>query len=73
MGPPVLGAAIVTTINTVVSNITIYYQLILGLIIMFSVFFLKQGMLPGPENKQHSLLRGGLESLKGYFATGKDY
>ncbi len=69
---PVLGAAIVTTINTVVSNITIYYQLILGLIIMFSVFFLKQGMLPGPENKQHSLLRG-LESLKGYFATGKDY
>lgn len=51
---PILGAAIVTIINTSISNETIYYQLILGIIIMISVFFLKKGFLPGPESKKYS-------------------
>lgn len=44
---PLLGAVIVTSITTGVSNYTIYYQLVLGIIIFAVVYFLPGGLMPG--------------------------
>lgn len=53
---PVLGAAIVTAINTGISNHTIYYQFFLGIIIFLVVYFLPGGILPWiTENKDRLL------------------
>ncbi len=52
---PVLGAFILTLVNTGVSNYTRYYQLVLGIIILIAVYFLSGGIIPGIMKKKQKL------------------
>lgn len=42
---PVLGALLVTLIYNYISTVTVYYELILGVIILFVVYFLREGLI----------------------------
>ena len=48
---PMLGAALIIVIRTFVSTYTVYWALILGIILMFVIFFLPDGVLGFFENK----------------------
>ena len=58
---PVLGAAIVVSLRTVVGMYTEYWTLVLGVILMLLIFFLPQGVL-GYIQEKIGAARGGAES-----------
>lgn len=48
---PMLGAAIILILRTFASTVTVYWALILGIIMMFVIFFLPNGVLGFLESK----------------------
>ena len=48
---PMLGAAVIVALRTFVSTFTVYWALILGIIMMFVIFFLPNGVLGWVEEK----------------------
>jgi branched-chain amino acid transport system permease protein len=50
---PMLGAAIIICLRTFVSGVTDYWTLPLGILMMFVIFFLPNGILGYIEEKLH--------------------